>query len=210
MFKRVVFDFDGTLADTRDVFVDLYNELAAERGYAPVQPEELGRISRMSIAERCRRLGVPLVRVPALQALALKRFAERMDAIGLFAGIPELLRELKGRGLPAGVLSSNDPASIREVLRRNGLASLFASIAPSSSLFGKDQALRKILKAEKLRPEEMLYVGDELRDVEACRKAGVPVAAATWGFDDAALLREAGPTFVAEQPMDILAFLQKA
>jgi len=69
--------------------------------------------------------------------------------------------------------------------------------------FGKGKALRRIMRAERLERSDVLYVGDEVRDVEAAKKAGVAVAAATWGFHAETLLRESRPDYVIADPSQL-------
>jgi phosphoglycolate phosphatase len=68
-------------------------------------------------------------------------------------------------------------------------------------LFGKGKALRRIVRAERLDSSEVLYVGDEVRDIEAARKARVASAAVTWGLNTEAILRAGGPDLVAADPL---------
>lgn len=206
MLRSVLFDFDGTLADTLGLTVDIYNELAARNGFAPIAAAEVAGLSRLPIPERCRRLGVPLWKLPALKPYVTRRFRERIGEVRLFGGIPGLLAELKGMGLYIGVLSSNDEGVIRQVLHDCGAAAHIDDVLPSSSLFGKHGPLRACKKA---RGGELLYVGDELRDLEACRKAGVLAASACWGFDHPELLRAREPDLLAESPEGIAVWVRE-
>ena len=76
-----------------------------------------------------------------------------------------------------GILSSNREETIRTCLRANGVENLFAFVIGYPKLFGKAKALRRILKSRDLERAELLYVGDETRDIEAAHKAKVRVAA---------------------------------
>lgn len=207
MIKHVLFDFDGTLADTRDIIVSIYNGLAARNRFEPIRPEDIPRMSRMSIPERCRVLGVPMYRLPALKRQSRNRFRESVPGIRLFEGIPEMLDGLLKLKVPLGIISSNEEDAIRTVLLQCGVAESFASISASSSLFGKDKTLRAFLRANKCAGHELLYVGDELRDIESCRKAGVRIAAVGWGLDHMELLRQHGPDLLAGSPADVLSYV---
>jgi len=120
-----------------------------------------------------------------------------------------LLHELRARSIPVSILSSNDSDIIKEVLRRHQLETAFTSIAPSSSLFGKHKSIKKFLSSQGYRNGELLYVGDEQRDIEACKKVYVPVAAVSWGFDHEETLRSHKPDLFAWQPADIAAYVRK-
>lgn len=209
MIKSVVFDFDGTLADTKHITVELYNEIAMEKGFRIVAPEEIADWSKLSLLERFRRLGVPLYRVPALLALGLRRFGERLEQVQLYDGVPKMLNELRGMGLTLGILSSNDTGHIRSVLRRHGVEGAFETMLPSSSLFGKHRALKGYRRSGGFAEGELLYVGDEQRDIEACKKARVPIAAAAWGFDHEELLRGESPEALLRQPGELTAWIRE-
>jgi phosphoglycolate phosphatase len=99
-----------------------------------------------------------------------------------------------------GVLSSNKEDNIRRCLRANGVENLFSFVVGYPKLFGKGKALRRILRAERLEKSDVLYVGDEVRDVEAARKAGVAVVAATWGFHAESILRDSRPDQIIADP----------
>src|SRR5690606_26033339 len=136
-------------------------------------------------------------------AAGMQRFREQMEEVRIFEGIPQLLEELHRMGLSLGIASSNDSDLIRKVLRREGLEQLFATIAPSSTLFGKHKTLQKYKRKNGYSDADLVYIGDELRDIEACQKANVPVAAVAWGYDHEALLRGQEPDLLAREPMDI-------
>jgi phosphoglycolate phosphatase-like HAD superfamily hydrolase len=89
-------------------------------------------------------------------------------------------------------------------LRANGVEHHFAFVIGYPRLFGKGKALRRILKADRLEPADVLYIGDEVRDVEAARKAGVAMAAVTWGFHAEPLLRANRPDYVVSDPRELL------
>ncbi len=74
-------------------------------------------------------------------------------------------------------------------------------------LFGKGRALRRIMRAERIRPAQVVYIGDEVRDMEAARSVGVTAVAATWGFQSEDVLRASGPAHVAASPGEVAALL---
>jgi phosphoglycolate phosphatase len=73
-----------------------------------------------------------------------------------------------------------------------------------SRLFGKRRALARARKAEGMRRNEVLFIGDEVRDVEAAQAAGVDVAAVTWGFNSRVALAKCDPTYVVDSPEELL------
>ncbi len=108
-----------------------------------------------------------------------------------------------------GILSSNQLSNIESffVNKNLPLASVFAFWRCEKQLFGKDRALMALMKEQKIQPSQVLYFGDQVRDVEACQRAGVAVAAVSWGFASEELLASSQPNFLINQPSEILDLL---
>ncbi len=205
-YSVVVWDFDGTLADTLALAVATFNGLAARHGFLPIDDPAATR--GLGMRAFLRRHRVPLLRVPLLMRTYLSQVREQMAAVRLFDGVPELLRGLRADGLRLGVLSSNTAENIGVCLRANGADDLFDFVVGYPRLFGKARALRRLLRREAVEPRRFLYVGDEVRDVEAAHKAGVDAAAVTWGFNAPELLAALRPTFLWSRPEQALADLR--
>lgn len=202
-YKHIVFDFDGTLVDSRAVFIRLYNELAAKYGYTPMTPENLEHLRTLSIPERCKYLNVPMYRIPFLVAAVMKSYRRAISEIPFNTGIKEMLEELSGNNIPFAVLSSNSKSNIQEFFNLHGVQC--ADIFCSRSIFGKHVLINKFLRTKSLKPSEILYVGDELRDIIACRKSGVNVAWVSWGYDHEKALENNKPDYVLHNPAELLA-----
>src|SRR5256885_8648065 len=74
MSSHLIFDFDGTLADSEEVCFQLFNEMADQHGYMRLARGDLAQVKALSYVERCRRLGIPLLRVPLLANEARRRY----------------------------------------------------------------------------------------------------------------------------------------
>lgn len=207
MLREVVFDFDGTVADSERLCFELFNELAAKHGCTVVDEAEWNELKRQPYPERLRRLGVSLLRVPFLAAQARHRYRDRLPSVRPFEGVADALTRLKEGGCSLHVLSSNSEANITRFLGIHGIR-VFDSVRCERNFFGKHVALRRFLQRRGLAPGEMLYVGDELRDIEACRKVGIPIISAGWGFDPPELLEAANPGLTARTPADAVRLVQ--
>lgn len=201
----IVFDFDGTLADSIASAVAIFQRIGPSLGLKPIADPDAAR--SMPTRQFLKQIGVGfwnLARVVrAYQAAA----AEEAHELKLFPDWPETLRLLRERGFHLGILSSNREDTIRTCLRANGVEELFAFVVGYPKLFGKAKALHRILKAQKWERDQLLYVGDETRDIEAALKAKVRVVAVGWGFQRLAVLQEAKPTECIESPRGLLALL---
>jgi phosphoglycolate phosphatase len=200
--RLIVWDFDGTLADSLPAAVATFNRLAAELGYRPI--EDVVAARELTTRQFLKQHGIPFWRLPRLVRRFRDEAAAGADRVKLYAGLAEVIAELAGRGVRLGVLSSNREDNIRRALVANGVEGHFAFVVGYPRLFGKAKALRRILKSERIDRSDVLYVGDEVRDVEAAQRAGVSAAAVTWGFHSEPLLRSSRPDHLLTDPRQLL------
>lgn len=209
--RLVLFDFDGTLADTERLILATTNALAEEFGYEPIRPEEYPAIRAMGARERLvKRLGIPLwnvLKVRRIERRAREEYARRAHQIRVFDGVADVVAHLRERGLRVAVLSSNDAAIVRQTVEQAGMR--FDFYDTGSRALGKARALRRAMRSHSIPPADVVYVGDELRDVEACRSAGVRMIGVAWGLTDAASLR-AGGIEVASTPQELQRLVEAA
>lgn len=198
-----LFDFDGTVADTRTVAHGILNDMSREFGFKELPEEELENARNMSTRQFIRHLGIKSWRVPMIAKRGLQLLHERIDLIDPIAGMPEVLAELYARGNRIGILTSNSEANVSAFLRRHDLP-YFNFIRTSSKLFGKGREMKKILKQEKVTAPGVLYIGDETRDIEAAKEIGLRMAAVTWGYNSAEALAAMNPDHLITSPWEIL------
>jgi HAD superfamily hydrolase (TIGR01549 family) len=125
----------------------------------------------------------------------------------LIDGMGEILAELRRHVRCFGILTSNATENVDLFLRTHGLRDQFDFISSTSKLTGKAKHLKAIRKTFSLKNEELLYIGDELRDVKASQKAGIPIAAVTWGFNSRESLAASKPNYLFDTPRDFLSLL---
>ncbi len=207
IYKTLVFDFDGTIADTLAETRRIFNRIAPDYGIREVVESELNQLRHLSLKELLDHLDIPKRRVPALIARGTGMMRGNITQLQLIEGIAEVLLELRRHVHSFGILTSNTTANVELFLRTHALREQFDFISSTSKLTGKAKHLKAIRKTFSLRPEELLYVGDELRDVKAAQKAGIPIAAVTWGFNSREALAAAAPTYLFDQPADFLQLL---
>lgn len=198
----IVFDFDGTLADMKGLILEIGNEIAAKHNWPPVNEALYKKLSRGSIRDGIKHLGIPLREIPFALLEGKRKLSARTNDIELFADIPALIIELKKEGHEIFVLSANSQKIIQTVLLNHNLLQ-HLTVLPSSSIFGKASALKSFIRKRRLDKADVWMVGDELRDIEAAKKAGVKSIAVTWGLQHPDTLRAAAPTYVADKPSDI-------
>lgn len=204
-YAIVLWDFDGTLADTFSCMVSAYNALAERRGLRRIDNPEAAR-DRTPLS-LLRALGIPLRSVPSLLAGVLAGVRRDMPGVRLFPGVSEVLDAFGRAGCGMSVLSSNSRENILACLRANGVADRFESVVGYRRLFGKGDGIRRFLRSHAAAGQRVVYVGDEVRDIAAARKAGVDVAAVSWGYNTRRVLAEHAPDFLFERPEQLLTLL---
>jgi phosphoglycolate phosphatase len=204
--RHVIFDFDGTIVDSLEVAVQLINQAAEKYHYRPINSEDFEKLRRMSIPERFKALDVSPYHLPRIGLELTRNYAHSLSSIKIFDGMREVILTLKERGLTLSIISSNSNQNIRKFLIENKL-DVFDHIYCAKNLFGKERTIGSLIKKLNLKRQELIYVGDEHRDIIACQANHIQVIAVTWGFDTLETLAKAQPNYIAHQPADIISII---
>ncbi|WP_246732859.1 HAD hydrolase-like protein [Methylobacterium sp. BTF04] len=207
-FRLVVFDFDGTLADSFPWFASILNEVATRYRFQRIAEDDTEMLRGLDARAIIRHLGIPAWKLPFItrnmHALATRDIA----AIHLFPGITAMLDALTHSGIRLAIVSSNVEPNIRTVLGPRE-AGLIGHYACGASLFGKARRLRSLIRTTGERPADILYIGDEIRDAVAARDAGCAFGAVAWGYTRLDALAKCDPALIFQTPRDISASLAK-
>jgi phosphoglycolate phosphatase len=206
MYKLVIFDFDGTLADSGPWLAQELAPLARRFGLRKVAPEAIERLRGCDTRKVLDAFGVARWRLPFIARHLRKRLAEDAEAIPLVPGAKALLRRLAGQGVILGVVSSNSAANVRRILGPEA-AALIEHYACGASLFGKAAKLRKLVRCARVKACETVCIGDETRDIEAAQEAGLACGAVAWGYATRDILARGGPNWLFETPDEVAARL---
>lgn len=201
-YRLAIFDFDGTLLDSFSWFVTAVDEMAREFGFRSLPREELEALRGMPAREIVRRLDVPLWKMPRVANRMRSLMARDLDALRLFPGIRETLVGLDDHGVALAIVSSNSAANIQKVL--GDLGASIAHYECGVSMFGKASRLKRVLRRLDVSAADALYVGDELRDVDAAHAAGMAFGAVSWGYTLPDALKAANPELFFETSADLL------
>lgn len=200
--KIIAFDFDGTLANTLPWFDEILSSVAQKYNFRDPSAEEKARLRSMEAGEILQTLQIPFWKAPAILMEFRQRMHDASPNIELFDGIPEALAQLHAKGYPMAILSSNSEINVHQILGAN--VRYFHEFLCGTDLFGKPAKLGKLLEKHNLSPTECLLIGDELRDIEASRKANVMVGSVTWGYNSLDALQQEQPNFLFTSPADIV------
>lgn len=196
-----IFDLDGTLADSFPWFLRTINDVADRFHFRRVRDEDIEVLRHCSSREILSRLDVPLWKLPAIARHARKLKAAAAAEIPLFAGVETMLQTLADRGVQLAMVTSDSEANAREKLGAS--AALFSQFDCSASLFGKAAKFRRVVRRAGVAPGNVIAIGDEVRDIEAARAAGIACGAVCWGYAAPAALRALGPDHVFERMDEI-------
>lgn len=200
MIKAVIFDFDGTLADSFDTLIDIFQALARRR--SKLSSADIKVLRGMTLKNILAQLHIRTWQLPYLLFKGRRLLASQIDTIQPFTGITTLMEHLARQGYGIFIVSTNHQSSIERFLRNHGIKHV-KTIHGSIGLTGKTKALRALIKREHYQKNECVYVGDETRDVEAAHKAGLKCIAVTWGFNNTQALEQVKPYALAQSPAQI-------
>lgn len=188
-FSAVLFDLDGTLADTAPDLGGALNRLREELGL-PALPADTLRPHTSAGARGLIGAGLGITPEHARYAELQPRFLALYESalcVGtrLFDGMPELLAHIEGLGLPWGVVTNKAARFTEPLMQALGLTPRAASIVSGDSVpQAKPDPAGLLLAARQMgvAPAACIYLGDDERDIAAARAAGMASAVATWGY----------------------------
>lgn len=205
-FKTAIFDFDGTIIDSSDAVLEVMGKLADQYGFRALTAEELAEIRTKPLAERLRIMGIPKWKVPGMARTALRHFSDLMDQFPLYEGIGSVIEQAEEAGMRLFILSSNNRKNIDRCLERHDITS-FEAIRTASGLFSKTRHLKRMMRRFRIDASSAVYIGDELRDMEAAHAAGLQAIAVTWGYDERPLLESGKPEYIADRVEELRSLL---
>jgi phosphoglycolate phosphatase len=185
--RLAIFDFDGTLADSFEFVVATFNEIAAKLHFDAIAPEDLEMLRGMSPRRAMAHQRMPMWRLPQATREMRRRVAEHIDEIPVFEGVSEMLATLERSGIAIAVVTSNSRENVERILGPENAARI-RYFGCGGSMFGKRPKFLKVLRESGVAADEAISIGDEIRDAEASRAAGLRFGAVSWGYAKIAAL----------------------
>ena len=207
--RTVVFDFDGTFADTFDAILKIAKEMGREYGYPIPSPEEVRRLRSLPSREVIKQSGVPLAKVPIMLKRLKQRLRQRIEHLHPIDGMLPTIEKMRERGYRLGIVSTNEQASIEAFLRAHQIDGLIDFVFSGKKIFGKAKLIRQMLRVHGLTQEQVVYIGDETRDIDAAKQVPVKVIAVAWGFNSVDILKKHEPDFLVAQPEQLIESVSK-
>ncbi len=208
---NILFDLDGTLTNPREGILNCLRHSFHELDVPPPSDKILTE-----------NIGPPLEAIfrnllPEWDANSIRQavniYRERYLVSGMlenevYPHIPEILAELKGRGVRLYIATSKPASVAREIADHFGITNYFSAVYgadPAGELAAKPELIFHILSAESLKKTETAMVGDRKYDVLAARANGILSVGALWGFGSREELTAAGADLLCLQPPDLSA-----
>lgn len=208
MITTILFDFDGTIADTLPAIVEIGRQIGPQYGVKHADKIQLEDLKDKSVLQLLKLLEIPLYKIPFILNHGRELLEKNLHKVKPHAGMLPLIKKLHENGYRLGILSSNSTKIINKFLSIHKIT-YFDFVHSEKNLFGKGQALVNLLKTYNLEKDTVLYLGDELRDIDACDKAGVRIVSVTWGFNSKKVLQKHNKKYVIDEPEQLLKILDK-
>lgn len=201
-YRFILWDFDGTLADSMAVGLGIVNRLAEKYHFKPITDPY--SVRKMTVRRFMKEHKIGFLKLPRVTRAFQLAMRSEIDKVKLYPGLSRVLKQSHAAGVRHAILSSNSPENIQAFLQAHGITELFEFTAGCFKLLGKARGIKRVIKQRKLLKREVLYVGDEVRDVVAARKAGIDMAAVSWGINDFKTLASEAPTHQVTTPEELL------
>lgn len=213
-YKNILFDFDGTLADTREGILRTVQGTLERMGLPPAKPEEVVKTIGLPLTECFRRATTtPESRIEEAAQVYRDIFPLlALDHITPFDGVLRTLAELQNRGLTMAVASSRHHISLDPLVEQLGISRYI----PLSQVYGEDESLRpkpapdlalNILQGMNLQAAETLVVGDTIYDLMMGSAAGCHTCGVTYGNQSREQLATATPGHIIDHLPSLLSLL---
>ena len=217
MNKTVIFDLDGTLADTAPSLADAMNAVVVEKGKERIPDDKIISFVGNGVSVLVRKAYdyVGLSCNEAEEAEGIERFrfyyAKNHTEAPIYSGVAELVCELKKYGVILGVLSNKPDRFVKPITDTLFGEGTFAfSVGQTDKPRKPDPTvLLELIESVDSSPENCIYVGDSDVDVKTAHNAGVRLCAVSWGFRSEEVLRDAGADFVTDSAEALLNEIKK-
>lgn len=202
-YKYIFFDFDGTLADTEEVNFVIYQKLAEKYNLRSITLDELGHLKKMSAKELMEYIELKKRYLPFMLKRGKKLLTQDIRNVKLCKpDIFDTIKQIKSMGIKVAIITTNSKTNVKMFLEEQKVE--YFDFIASSTMFGKESKMKKIMRKEKLKNSEVLYVGDEIRDIHAANRAGIDVASVGWGYNTVESLRRNKPQYLIFETAELL------
>lgn len=203
-YKCIIFDFDGTIADTEDINFDIFLQIAKKHNIRTIEKKELFEFKKKSAIEVMKELNIKTYKLPLMIRQGKKILKEKIKNIEPCKyNMAKVLEELKDMNIMLGIITTNSKKNVEKFIDRHNVD--YFDFILSSSMFGKESKFKKIMKKNSFDSNQILYVGDEIRDIKAARNVDIEIASVSWGYNEEKSLMKYYPKYLIHEFEELLA-----
>jgi phosphoglycolate phosphatase len=211
-FPLLVFDWDGTIADSTGLIVSCLKDACADVGLPVPGDADARHVIGLGLVDALRRVAptLPRERYAEISEAYRRRYLERDDEIVLFDGVREMLVELESAGHLLAIATGKSRAGLARSLAQQGIADRFVATRCADEGFPKPHPdmLLALMDRTGVGPTETLMIGDTTHDMELARNAGASALALTHGAHRSAELARCGPLAIVASIAELRAWLR--
>ena len=200
----ILFDFDGTLAETMMLIFKVFNQLADTYGYRALSEQEIDTVRHLTIHEFIEHTGIARWKVPIIAIHARRLMHREIHGIHPPAGLVDVLTRIHESGrYHMDILTSNRSENVRAFLGQHSI-DWFDEVHSTRSVLSKKRRVKKYIRERGIDPQTLYYVGDTSVDVESARLAGTKSVAVGWGLNTPEALARSNPDHLVDHPRELL------
>ncbi|MFH0805254.1 MAG: HAD-IA family hydrolase [Patescibacteria group bacterium] len=199
----IVFDFDGTIADSFGTVIKILGELSNNPTFKNIVPrEQMEQLRNEGIRKLIKtRSVISMAQLPFWVRRFRQELNNKLSTTTPIKDISEVINSLKNK-YKIAIISSNAKENIEIFLKNNGINVDY--IYSGSSIFGKSKVINVFIKKEKINRGDVIYIGDEDRDIEAAHKSHIFSIAVSWGYNSEKVLIGASPNILIKKPEELI------
>ena len=200
--KLLLFDFDGVLVDSIDVYEKTVTDCLKKIGQPLTRGrEEFLELFEGNFYESLKQKGVNMDKFTAASVDILSKV--NYTDMKPFDAIRPVLREL-AKNHPLIIISSNDSPTIKEALRLYHFNGIFDDILGSDFMLSKKDKILHVIRKYSVTLQDIYYIGDTTGDIKEGKQAGVKTVGVTWGWHSKELIATSQPDYLFDKPEDLM------
>jgi phosphoglycolate phosphatase len=200
----ILFDFDGTLAETMMLIHDVFNRLSRVYRYRAMPEEDIEALRHLSMLEFVEHSKIALWKIPFIAVHARRLMHDEMDQVQPPEELVDALTRIHESGkYLMDILTSNRRKNVDRFLSRHQI-NWFDKVESTHAILSKKRRVEKYIRDNGLNAASLYYVGDTTVDVESARHAGAKTVAVAWGLNTREALAKANPDYLLDHPSQLL------
>jgi HAD superfamily hydrolase (TIGR01549 family) len=208
-YQHLAFDFDGTLADSFYLAREYYDLAAKDSGIDKLTEEQIEEMRNRKLNFKnawkvVKDLDIGFVNLARLSKNILEELLFNKQRLKLFKQIPAVLEELKNRGYTLYIVTYNQQLIVENTLKKFNCLDKFEAIYALDLFKNKSEKIEELLENFSINKNEIIYIGDEVKDIETAHNVGIDALAVEWGYNSSQALKKYNPQYQVKKIPDIL------